>query len=1221
MKKWKSLLMLFLMILGLEINAASADQFVVTGGVEGVDYTYSGGVLRILSEKPLSVGMTDILTDDYTMTSIIVDPGTEKVANVTFDNLIMGPSDNGGLVQLASGTMILDVEGTNALKGPTSNSDANGCTSPMFSVPAGTKLILQGDGSLTITNRGVGPALGARHYGDITFESGTYHIEQEFSSFGGAAIGSAADKDSVITEQTQGTVTINGGNVTVISGSFSGAAIGGGYNRKSGNLVINGGMLNVDGLLGAGAGDRNGNHSVSGTMLMTGGTLIGSGILCTDATIKDGTATFSRAERLIIDGGSVASTGGVMRLTMNGGKLDVDCTKGTSDSEKRAIGLGAGAYCNQIILNDGEVSVKAYATAVGAEDSEREESGTIQFNGGSLRAESINRAGIGSNYSAHNVKLCINPKASSVVTVKAGASTDTLELLEEVASETTYDKTQLTMERKVWELITTENAVPLYAEVAAAAEPAEGGSVIGSGSYAVGTVATVAATVNNGYEFSGWDVAGVTVGNAMANPIEFTMPNASVSLTANYTPISYAISYDLNGGSLPSGMRNPTVYTIQTDTFTLVNPVREGYVFGGWTGTGLATASTDVAITRGTTGGRSYTATWKNPPHSHPVCGGASCASTDHSAHAESIIYTPWDGTTNLDALGSRNVVLTADVETSISVTGSLNLCLNGFTLSEDNRNTIAVSGGTLNLCDCQGSGKLTSANDSYILDSNALAISGGTVNLYEIHIDDCVNNGAINMTDGSLYMYGGTLSNNTCHHDGGVMYLSDYNDTTNTSAYFYGVNVYCNDNSYDDGYANIRMDGGRLTIDQSNFENNKSSSRGAIALYYDANAWIRYTSISGTETRWGGAVSLLGSDAVLSAESCTIMRNNACDYGGVYVEKGTLNLSGVMNVKDNTYDDVDRDVYLENGALVVLADGSLPSGSNVGICVNGAAGNGSAVPFLERASGDVTEADLAVFFSNQGYEKNIEDGLGVFGRSLFTITFTDTGDAVIDPITAKYGTRPIAPANPTKAGHTFAGWMPEFPEVMPAEDLTLTALWTVNRHTVRFDANGGVGTMEPQVFVGGVEQALTTNVFARSGYIFVGWNLAADGSSTFYEDGTTGVMTADVTLYAQWAKKDVIMPNPQYTIELPAMLRVVEEEAFAQSGAQAFTVGSNCSGIESRAFAGCENLVLITLPASVSAIADNAFEGCNGFVIAAPAGSYAIDYAQYMGYDYIELE
>ena len=38
--------------------------------------------------------------------------------------------------------------------------------------------------------------------------------------------------------------------------------------------------------------------------------------------------------------------------------------------------------------------------------------------------------------------------------------------------------------------------------------------------------------------------------------------------------------------------------------------------------------------------------------------------------------------------------------------------------------------------------------------------------------------------------------------------------------------------------------------------------------------------------------------------------------------------------------------------------------------------------------------------------------------------------------------------------GYIFAGWDAEVPETMPAENKTITAKWTANSYSVRFDKN-----------------------------------------------------------------------------------------------------------------------------------------------------------------------
>lgn len=69
--------------------------------------------------------------------------------------------------------------------------------------------------------------------------------------------------------------------------------------------------------------------------------------------------------------------------------------------------------------------------------------------------------------------------------------------------------------------------------------------------------------------------------------------------------------------------------------------------------------------------------------------------------------------------------------------------------------------------------------------------------------------------------------------------------------------------------------------------------------------------------------------------------------------------------------------------------------------------------------------------------------------------------------------------------------------------------------YTVTFDANGGTGTMVSQSVNGAA--ALNANTFTRSGYTFIGWNTAVNGSGTSYANTANITPAADLTLYAQW--------------------------------------------------------------------------------------------------------
>ena len=117
-------------------------------------------------------------------------------------------------------------------------------------------------------------------------------------------------------------------------------------------------------------------------------------------------------------------------------------------------------------------------------------------------------------------------------------------------------------------------------------------------------------TVEDKTEATDPAVQEIFVGNAgWENPhTEGTANNHDLDYVATFAPITYAITYDLAGGTVATA--NPATYNVESAAITLVNPTREGYTFAGWTGTGLDAASTTVTIPAGSTGDRTYTATW-----------------------------------------------------------------------------------------------------------------------------------------------------------------------------------------------------------------------------------------------------------------------------------------------------------------------------------------------------------------------------------------------------------------------------------------------------------------------------------------------------------------------------------------------------------------------------------------------------------------------------------
>ena len=124
---------------------------------------------------------------------------------------------------------------------------------------------------------------------------------------------------------------------------------------------------------------------------------------------------------------------------------------------------------------------------------------------------------------------------------------------------------------------------------------------------------------------------------------------------------------------------------------------------------------------------------------------------------------------------------------------------------------------------------------------------------------------------------------------------------------------------------------------------------------------------------------------------------------------------------------------------------------------------------------------------------------------------------------------------NPTKEGYSFTGWTwsgHDTPELTvnvsdSIGDLEYTANYAASNYYVHFDKNASdaTGNMNDLEMTVGVSKALTTNSFARVGYVFEKWTTNSNGTGTVYSDGETVsnlALTGTVTLYAKWKKVSV---------------------------------------------------------------------------------------------------
>ena len=130
---------------------------------------------------------------------------------------------------------------------------------------------------------------------------------------------------------------------------------------------------------------------------------------------------------------------------------------------------------------------------------------------------------------------------------------------------------------------------------------------------------------------------------------------------------------------------------------------------------------------------------------------------------------------------------------------------------------------------------------------------------------------------------------------------------------------------------------------------------------------------------------------------------------------------------------------------------------------------------------------------------------------------------------------------NITRTGYTFLGWSTNpgatsatYTNGQSVSNLTATkggtvnlyAVWQRNNYTVKFNANGGTGSLADQGFSYGIAQNLRTNNnnITRTGYTFLGWSTNSGATSATYTNGQsvnnlTSSPNGTVTLYAVWRR------------------------------------------------------------------------------------------------------
>lgn len=418
--------------------------------------------------------------------------------------------------------------------------------------------------------------------------------------------------------------------------------------------------------------------------------------------------------------------------------------------------------------------------------------------------------------------------------------------------------------------------------------------------------------------------------------------------------------------------------------------------------------------------------------HSHPACGDSSC-----TKHGGSVTYdkslTAIGGT-----LGAGNYYLKHSVTATgdITISGAVNLCLNGRTLNLDGHHFIVNSGGSLTICDCGSGGTITGGsaeqggavlvNSSGILTLYSGSITGNTASGGTgpgSKYGNRYGGGAVCVNGGSFNMTGGYIENNTAEvtekNDGGGGVLINSGSFNMSGGFITGNSVAVTKNGDTTG-GGVYVNSGTFTMTGGVISNNSAPNGGGVTVFKGTQEGTSSFTLSGG----------------------SITNNSATTAGGIYVAGGAFTLSDAPTISGNTVGEskTASNIYL-NGSVITLTD-ALSNTKPYGVSM--------ASPGVFTSGGRATY--IANFTSDDSkYEVQVSNG-ELCLSSGFTVSFELGGATGTAPTSQKVqngGTATRPTTDPTWGGHTFAGWyndgtLWDFGNKVTA-NMTLSAKWITN--------------------------------------------------------------------------------------------------------------------------------------------------------------------------------
>lgn len=617
--------------------------------------------------------------------------------------------------------------------------------------------------------------------------------------------------------------------------------------------------------------------------------------------------------------------------------------------------------------------------------------------------------------------------------------------------------------------------------------------------YGISKTLTANRYTKTGYSFAGWAEAADSTTVKYADKesvINLTdVPNEVVNLYAVWTPITYTIKFNSNGGSGTQmedlSMAYDTPKSLTKNTYT-----RTGYSFAGWATTARATTPTysdeeevnNLANTQGAT--ITLFAVWNPITYSIHFDGNTGTGSmedmtglkygTSYNLNANSytkagFAFVGWndDPSATTAKYTDKQAITGMDCDDGETVTLYAIWTNNAYTVkynSNDGTDASFVGAGAL--------------NENYTIADNTFTYVGHTFQSWNTAQDGT----------GTSYNPGKVVKN-----------IASVGQTINLYA-MWNVNTYT-----------VKFD-----------KNGGTGTMSNMTYSYGESKALNENKFTRTGYTFKGWATASNSTDVEYTDKQVV--SNLTDTNGEVVTLYAVWEANTYTIKFNS-----------NGAEGTMADVELIYGETKELPQNQFVkdGNGFKGWATSAGSNTVAYSDKATVSNLSSENGAVINLYAVWGPVEYKIRFNNNGGTgSMSDLNMVYGTPKQLTQNAfTRTGYNFLGWAEDesatvatYSDKQEVNNLSnvegtiinLYAIWSPYSYTIHFDANGGTGTMTDMTLPFNQEANLNANTYLREGYMFGSWNIAQDGSGVSFNDkqlvqGLSSTNNGTVTLYAIW--------------------------------------------------------------------------------------------------------